>query len=83
MRRHRRHLDEGQRSVVAAKIANLENGQHTSSANLQSSPVTQSAAASMLNVGRASVQHASIEAPSQAEAASPAPIPAPRQQGVA
>lgn len=55
---HRRHLDEGQRSVVAAKIANLENGQHTSSANLQSSPVTQSAAASMLNVSPRSVASA-------------------------
>jgi hypothetical protein len=36
--------------MVAAKLANLENGQRTSSANLQSTAVSQSDAAEMLNV---------------------------------
>ena len=47
---HRRQLSTGQRAMVAAKMANLSNGQKTSSANLQSTPVTQSDAAIKLNV---------------------------------
>lgn len=46
----RRHLTESQRGFVAANIANLGNGQKTSSANLQSFAVSQSDAAKMLNV---------------------------------
>lgn len=46
----RRHLNESQRSYVAANLANLSNGQKTSSANLQSTPITQSQAADMLHV---------------------------------
>ncbi len=54
----RRHLSESQRAMVAAKLANLENGVRAdrSSANLQSlPPVTQSEAASLLNVSPRSV----------------------------
>jgi len=55
---HRRHLSESQRAMVAAKLANLENGQRTSSANLQSTAVSQSDAADMLNVSTRSVASA-------------------------
>ena len=52
---HRRHLDESQRAIVAAKIANLPKGtnQHASI-----EAPTQTEAAELLNVGRASVQRA-------------------------
>lgn len=57
---HRRHLSEGQRAMVAAKIANLGTGQRaSSSANLQSSPpVTQPQAAELLHVSPRSVASA-------------------------
>ena len=55
---HRRHLSESQRGMVAASIANLSNGQKTSSANLQSTPVTQTEAAEMLNVSPRTVASA-------------------------
>ena len=62
---HRRHLSESQRAMVAAKVANLENGsnQHTkegSSIDLPSkpTPISQPAAAKLLNVGVASVKRA-------------------------
>lgn len=52
----RRHLDTSQRAMVAASIANLGQGQpEKKPANL---PVTQSEAASMLNVGERSVRAA-------------------------
>jgi hypothetical protein len=48
---HRRHLNESQRGMVGAKLANLQKGdnQH-SSIGLYSPPVTQNQAAEMLNV---------------------------------
>lgn len=47
----RRHLNESQRAIVAGRLANLQHGQRVDRvANLQLSPVTQSAAAEMLNV---------------------------------
>lgn len=46
----RRHQDAAQRSAVAAELANLANGQKASSANLQSTAVTQTEAATLLNV---------------------------------
>jgi hypothetical protein len=46
----RRHLSDSERAMVAAKLANLSNGQKSSSANLLSTPITQSAAAEMMNV---------------------------------
>lgn len=54
---HRRHLNESQRALVAAKIANLGNGKHkTSSAFVPSLPVfTQEEAAKTLNVSARSV----------------------------
>jgi len=53
---HRRHLSEGQRSMVAAKVANMSQGERTDiepSANLQK--VSQSQAADLLNVSPRSV----------------------------
>lgn len=51
---HRRHLTESQRATIAARLANMPFGgnQHTKlgSANLQTQPVTQTAAAELLNV---------------------------------
>jgi phage N-6-adenine-methyltransferase len=52
---HRRHLTESQRGMVAAKLANLADGQHTSSANLPSLAVSQSDAAELLNVSTRTV----------------------------
>ncbi|HEV7344172.1 MAG TPA: MT-A70 family methyltransferase [Devosia sp.] len=53
---HRRHLDDSQRAMVAARIANLGNGQKKSSANLQST--TQPDAADRLHVSTRSVASA-------------------------
>jgi N6-adenosine-specific RNA methylase IME4/ParB-like chromosome segregation protein Spo0J len=52
---HRRHLDETQRSVVAAKLANLQHGQKKADT---ANAVTQSEAAALLNVSVDSVQRA-------------------------
>jgi len=63
---HRRHLSESQRAMVAAKLANLENGQRASP--IGEGSVTQAAAAEMLNVGKRSVERAREvinEAPAQ------------------
>jgi ParB-like chromosome segregation protein Spo0J len=50
---HRRHLNEGQRAMVAAKLANLELG-----ANQHSEGTSIDVASRLLNVGRASVDRA-------------------------
>ena len=55
---HRRHLSEGQRATVAAKLANLKDGQRADQAAQICAPVTQDQAAEMLNVSRRSVQAA-------------------------
>jgi hypothetical protein len=48
---HRRHLNESQRAMVAAKLATLGHGQRAErSANLPISPDTQPEAAAMLHV---------------------------------
>jgi len=52
---HRRHLNESQRSMVGAKLANIKDGefagnQHVASANLPTPHISQSDAAEMLNV---------------------------------
>ena len=52
---HRRHLNESQRAMVGANIANLENGQH-SSANLQSTSAKD--AGDKLNVSERSINTA-------------------------
>lgn len=56
----RRHLTESQRSMVAANLANLSDGQRkvVRSANLPTSPVSQPEAAKMLNVSERSVRTA-------------------------
>jgi hypothetical protein len=53
---HRRHLDESQRAMVAAKIANMRQGART-----DISPIgekSQAEAAELLNVGKRSVERA-------------------------
>lgn len=52
---HRRHLSESQRAMIAARIANLKDGQRRAQI---CAPVTQPEAAEMLNVSRRSVQSA-------------------------
>lgn len=54
---HRRHLDESQRSMVAAKIATLHEGRPSSETASQEA-VSQAAAAKIMKVGRSSVQRA-------------------------
>ncbi len=53
---HRRHLSESQRAMVAAKLANLDNGQRASP--IGEGAVTQQSAADMLNVGKRTVERA-------------------------
>src|SRR5262245_27205920 len=53
---HRRHLTESQRSMIAAKIATLEQGARTDLASNEA--MSQPEAAAALNVSRASVQRA-------------------------
>lgn len=55
---HRRHLSESQRGMVAAKLANLGDGQRADHAAQICAPVTQDRAAEMLNVSRRTVQAA-------------------------
>lgn len=52
---HRRHLNESQRAMVAARIANLSHGQR---ADRVEGSIDTSTAAGMLNVGEASVKRA-------------------------
>jgi hypothetical protein len=52
---HRRHLSESQRAMVAARIANLKDGQRASS---KEEAVTQAQAAQLLNVSKSSVERA-------------------------
>jgi hypothetical protein len=56
---NRRHLNESQRAIIAAKLATLRNGanQHREEGASTDAP-SQNEAAEMLNVGRASVQRA-------------------------
>lgn len=53
---HRRHLNESQRAMVAAKLANMKQGARTDIASIDAT--SQTAAAEMLNVSRPSVQRA-------------------------
>lgn len=58
---HRRHMDESQRAMVGANIANLSNGgdrKSDQSANLQTDQVTVAQAAEAVNVGVRSVASA-------------------------
>jgi N6-adenosine-specific RNA methylase IME4 len=54
----RRHLTEGQRGMVGVAVANLSNGQRTSSANLPSIAVSQADAARMVGVSTRTVTSA-------------------------
>jgi ParB/RepB/Spo0J family partition protein len=53
---HRRHLDESQRAMVAARLANMRQGTRTDIASIEA--MSQPQAAKRLNVGRACVQRA-------------------------
>jgi hypothetical protein len=53
----RRHLDESQRAMVAARIANLQDEQRKSGSPIGEA-VTQGEAADLLNVGKRSVERA-------------------------
>lgn len=53
---HRRHLDESQRAMVASRLAKMPQGARTDIASIDA--MSQSQAAELLNVGRASVQRA-------------------------
>lgn len=56
---HRRHLNESQRAMIAAKLANLPHGCRADrAANLPILPVTQSEAARLLNLSECSVRSA-------------------------
>ena len=60
---HRRHLNESQRAMAAARAANLKRGefhgnQHVVSANLPIPPVSQASAAAKFNVSERSVRDA-------------------------
>lgn len=54
---HRRHLDESQRAMVAGRLANLDRGERADRSN-DLSPVTQQAAAELLNVSVPSIKRA-------------------------
>ena len=54
---HRRQLRDDQRSLVAAKLANLGNGQHASNVD---GGISQAQAANMLNVSAKSVERAAL-----------------------
>lgn len=57
---HRRHLNESQRAMVAGRLANLGDGQRKAPSPIgePQSAVTQGEAASLLNVGKRSVERA-------------------------
>ena len=56
----RRHLDTGQRAMIAARLANLHDGQRAdyAAASQICKPVTQAQAAELMNVSPRSVAHA-------------------------
>ena len=56
MNLRRRHLNESQRALVAAKLATMKQGARTDLASIEA--MSQPRAAELLNVGRASVQRA-------------------------
>lgn len=55
---HRRHLNESQRAMIAAKLATMEQGARTDLASIEAKSQTE--AADMLNVSRSSVQRAKV-----------------------
>ena len=55
---YRRHMDASQRAMVAAKMANMTQGNFSKAASLPVSPVTQQQAASLMNVSERAVRSA-------------------------
>ena len=55
---HRRHLSEGQRAIIAAKLANLDPGRPAASLTVSTDTISQSDAAAALDVSRVSVNRA-------------------------
>ena len=56
----RRHLDTSQRAMVAARIANMRQGERTDLPSIDGKSISQSAAADMLHVGVATVERAAM-----------------------
>lgn len=56
----RRHLEPGQRAMIAAGLANMGRGRPVNASREAITPVTQEAAAERLDVSRASVQRAAV-----------------------
>lgn len=59
MNLHRRHLDESQRSMVAARLATLKDGQRKSASPIGEA-TSQAEAAELLNVGKRSIERARV-----------------------
>jgi hypothetical protein len=57
---HRRHLDESQRAMAAAKLATLGDGQRKSASPIGEAATSQAEAAEMLNVGKRTVERARV-----------------------
>jgi ParB/Sulfiredoxin domain len=57
---HRRHLDTSQRAMIAARLANMRQGERTDLPSIEGRLVSQQQAAELLNVGIASVERAKI-----------------------
>jgi N6-adenosine-specific RNA methylase IME4/ParB-like chromosome segregation protein Spo0J len=55
---HRRHLNESQRAMIAAKLANMRQGERTDLAQICAK--SQDRAAELLNISRRTVQHAAV-----------------------
>jgi hypothetical protein len=56
----RRHLDTSQRAMIAAKLANMRQGERTDLPSFEGKSVSQEQAAKLLNVGLASVERAKV-----------------------
>lgn len=56
---HRRHLSDAQRTLAAAKIANLRSGQTRSASPIGEAQISQQEAADLLNVSKRGVERAS------------------------
>jgi ParB-like chromosome segregation protein Spo0J len=59
MNLHRRHIDASQRAMIAAKLANLRDGQTKAAASIDA-PLSQPEAAGLLNVSRSAIQRAEV-----------------------
>jgi hypothetical protein len=56
----RRHLNTSQRAMIAAKLADMRQGERTDLPSFEGKSISQQEAAKLLNVGRASVERAKI-----------------------